>query len=178
MQDTFCEFFGKIESLRCELEALRAEYEIQLSTLRKENAELHRKLSEIQLITKPHSATQDEAGAEEDSMKLSRFPRFSEFYKIPIEYYPNFEKAIRDMEHSQRELVERSIRRLALRGYHGTRSQQDHKKFEGGSKGLPVPQHATVSKSGRTLRYFWKIADTVLYVFYVGKRGDVYRSER
>lgn len=114
-----------------------------------------------------------------DQGELAGFPRFSEFYQTPVDYNPNFVKMVRGMEQTQRESLKQAIRRLAKRGYQNTRAQQNHKKFEGGSKDLPVPAGATASKACQTIRYFWSLTHhQSLHVYYVGRRGDVYRSER
>jgi hypothetical protein len=186
MGSNFAVFFEMLEALENDLKTLQVEYERSLTVLQKENDELRGKISEIQAIAGLPSTGEHLASTQKGSImpdanqdELAGFPRFSEFYKLPIEYHPNFEKGIRNMESTQKESLKQALRRLAKRGYQSTRAQQDHKKFEVGSKDLPVPAGATASKSGRTVRYFWGIGDhKALHVYYVGKRGDVYRSER
>ncbi|MBP9752018.1 MAG: hypothetical protein KBD19_04120 [Candidatus Moranbacteria bacterium] len=179
--------------MRDDLEALRMEYEERLDVLRIENGVLCGTIAEIRKVAdRPASTDFDremlrEGGEpmgnhqETDLQGIVGFPYFSEFYKIPVRYHSNFTKALRGMDSGQQEALKQALRRLAKRGYQATRPQQDHKKFFAGSKDLPVPQGARASKCG-TLRYFWDIIqeekEKVLLVYLVGKRGEVYRSER
>jgi hypothetical protein len=180
MQNSTTDLFDALATIKEQVETLQLNYEARLAALLEENNQLRSKINEIQKIADSlaSSSTVDSPVCTKNN-ELADFPHFSEFYKLLIEYHANFGKALRGMERSQIESLKQAIRRLAKRGYQGTRVQQDHKKFERGSKDIPVPQGATASKSGRTIRYFWSISDHKrLQVFYLGKRGEVYRSER
>ena len=178
-------FLDRLAKLLADLESLHKQYQADLKSLQEENYKLRRKISDIQHIAQSPPTAGDPVTHTQkgppmaDTGEMAGFPRFSEFYKLPIEYHTNFEKAIRNFDKTQRESLKQAIRRLAKRGYLSTRPQLDHKKFEGGAKDLPVPAGSTASKSGRTVRFFWRLNDReALHIYHVGKRGDTYRSER